>query len=1146
MRLGRDFLLKIMNDWLRQFLFTHTRMTKPDGRPLYAYKCSDKKYAELKTLTKETISLALRGRKADQVEALFCYYAAETFCREHEGGIWAWETIFKALGIVEPDYQYIKNWVGTGLNWWGRPLIEQNGRRRFLPTIACEGGLPLKLLQKESAAINQFFRAVLESYHAQSCGGFEMAELLSRQQGYRLPSSLRQDVVFHLGGELITAVVELQHEIGIVPNPVVALDEKVPDWKNRLPLRLEEQTAEVLFNGLVKRSGELLGASHARLRWRGKLQQTVSGWRIEKRLELPEKISGQQLSQWLGQESLPSRVRLLLTTSTGTEVIAWLTLSGGTAEMASYRREWLKREGLSLFDSAVMVSHALSLHDGQKEYLLNIPNGEPWGELPWLFVEKHNTGDLEFLAEGSAQTRAEQAWVLTPEQWIIKANESGHCDKRGNHLALKRSVFHVSGAVDFLTTDQERYRILCQATSDSTESYSIVGNVLNESINQHPVYIGLPRVSNNIAHYKTQWRPVNSAISWREGELDCAGKLWLRLQNAATNVEVFRRQVFVLPKGFRILATIGEGETTGSYRLSGLMGATVIIDSGQPLFKTAEGVEIICPLLQVTMLPNVIVSFHWSTGSLTINLPYPQRGALFEFAGQMLERDDCIPLDRLGGLRLFLQDHMGVKGYRLVGKLITTNSADAVLPCLQFSDRLPQFNSGRYETSLLIWQDRIASLLNSSRCLDAFVRLDVTSVQGECLARIQIARFDCFLEPDYSACLVSLSSDNIYRLGVGWQQRIHLEMIPLWAPASTPLLLEVNPERDACWSVPDDLPDGPWWIIGRDGDWARFRPLLWVANNKSLTMAEDTNISRLVAAIRESEREQREWLLVEVLQELGRNPDHPDWPRLFDLIRLSREFPASSLDVLTKLALFPETLTLALLKADDELFSCVWEFAEQMPFSWSLLPIHCWLNASRLYFKSLGDALGEMDANQDLVFSIFQQFRERTTARRGYWSALCDWLQEGLFSKRPLQNSLLQIARQLPTFFVEQIAQAEQDLQGRHDADEQWPQSVEVMQRTKLGLVDAEHQYLRLDARNRPVRCAPFVAARLSINSRVLMAEAVESESTELAQFDPFILSDNLIYELRLLRPFDTEWFDRVYSIALTVELSRLPLESTQ
>jgi hypothetical protein len=39
-------------EWLTRFLFFQTRQTFPDGRPLYAYKCGDKKYAELKELTK--------------------------------------------------------------------------------------------------------------------------------------------------------------------------------------------------------------------------------------------------------------------------------------------------------------------------------------------------------------------------------------------------------------------------------------------------------------------------------------------------------------------------------------------------------------------------------------------------------------------------------------------------------------------------------------------------------------------------------------------------------------------------------------------------------------------------------------------------------------------------------------------------------------------------------------------------------------------------------------------------------------------------------------------------------------------------------------------------------------------------------------
>ena len=132
------------------------------------------------------------------------------------------------------------------------------------------------------------------------------------------------------------------------------------------------------------------------------------------------------------------------------------------------------------------------------------------------------------------------------------------------------------------------------------------------------------------------------------------------------------------------------------------------------------------------------------------------------------------------------------------------------------------------------------------------------------------------------------------------------------------------------------------------------------------------------------------------------------------------------------------------------------------------------------------------------------------------------------------------------TFFDEQINQAEQELQGRHDVEEHWPQSEEVMQRGQQGLVDEQHQYQRLDPRYRPVRCAPFAAANLSINSRPFSAELRCLEAKELRQLYPYVVTDNLIYEMRLLRTFDPEWFDTVYAIALTLELSRLPLEVTE
>lgn len=91
-------------DWLSKFLFCHTpRETKPDGRPLYAYKCRDKDYAAIADLLRDWLVLN-PSRYLDQCfEPIFCLYAAEAFRREHAEGIWAWDTVFRPLGIKQPD-----------------------------------------------------------------------------------------------------------------------------------------------------------------------------------------------------------------------------------------------------------------------------------------------------------------------------------------------------------------------------------------------------------------------------------------------------------------------------------------------------------------------------------------------------------------------------------------------------------------------------------------------------------------------------------------------------------------------------------------------------------------------------------------------------------------------------------------------------------------------------------------------------------------------------------------------------------------------------------------------------------------------------------------------------------------------------------
>lgn len=105
------------------------------------------------------------------------------------------------------------------------------------------------------------------------------------------------------------------------------------------------------------------------------------------------------------------------------------------------------------------------------------------------------------------------------------------------------------------------------------------------------------------------------------------------------------------------------------------------------------------------------------------------------------------------------------------------------------------------------------------------------------------------------------------------------------------------------------------------------------------------------------------------------------------------------------------------------------------------------------------------------------------------------------------------------------IQQAEQELQGRHDSEEIWPQSEEVTGWLGNDPNLKKYRYTHLEPVFRPVRCAPFVTAYLSLKG-----------------ISP---NENLIHELRLLRAFDPEWFDTAYAMALALGLANLPPEKT-
>lgn len=1098
-----------------------------DGRPLYAYKWCESEYERLKDKVRNQMPQVLRGREAPGFAAMFCTYAAETFRRRHAGGPWTWETVFAEIAHPTPDYPSLYVWVEKGLRYFRRPLLRsRRGDREFLFTLACEGGLPLQLLHQENAHLSRYFRELLTVYHRErrlpGCDATDIA----RQVAVRyLPTSLRHDVVFKLSGDLIQAIVELQKKVPDAMDPIPSLDLAQPQWREQLPLPVEDATVEALLKNLVSQAKTLEQTTQQRWRWRCLLVRQGEHWSIAQRLELPNTVTGATLQTWSGWNDPPARLRVLLQTTEGIETIVLLTRLQGTGEQAVYRCEELRRGGVLLQGQAAMTSVRLLLSNGSEEVELPALGGYEVGPLPWVFVARG--AQWEWLGEGSVRSRDAVARVLVSEGGHCLA-DNGTWEALGRAPDLQRFLYEMTGTVEWQHPDLDACQIRCASQDASEESFLLRGNRLLTGLNLPSPFLGMPRLyamgrdeePRRIHDATLEWRPLGAPENaWRTDAAACAGRVWIRYRDA--DGVRFRRQVEVTPATTRMeIARVGARPSeAGIIRLTGLPAGRVTVPEREGcdfrIRPVADGTAIDC--FAQAGLP--ITQFHadvqWLDGrSLLLLLPFPRQGAAFVRAGQTLPSRERVALGRLAAIQAVIHTPAGGGRFSLEGSVrtrISGNSQQVLRESLRPTSNEP------LHFVLHRLQERLAAMLAMTGDLDAVVDLNIVDGDGHTLAHLEVAQFDVALEPDREHNRVVLPSGSLERLDDGWEERLTVKMLPLWEPATEPTDL-IRDETTHAWQIPAEVAPGPWWVLGMDGAWARFRPLLWVVQgDKDLAEA-----SELVQAIREPVRATRQTRLQALVHTLATNAEHPDWLRLVDYLRLTRTYPASAFDLLQHLVHSPEAIILMLIKSTDEEFDLVWALADQMPFSWHLLPVSQWRQAAQHYFGALRTALADSDPAGDMLWGIFREFRQRLTSRQPFFKSVCDWLGEHLFPARQLENNELALARSNESFLTALLQEHEQDLQARHDAEEHYPDGPLVMERITPPDFPESFRYARRSYPYRPVRCAPFVAAQISL-------QAEES-------------SEEFLLELRQLRDFDPVWFDNAFALALCLGLARCPV----
>ncbi|HLU36235.1 MAG TPA: STY4851/ECs_5259 family protein [Thermomicrobiales bacterium] len=971
----------ILSDAIATFLRVRS-LTGPDGRPLYAYRCSDEEFARFEEGLREVLGRGPRWCEPTPATAqAFCLWGAEWWRRNHDGGPWAWEEMLAAIECSDyapagPHYLRLQEMVAEGIRRWNRELLRFATGRAFLLTLACEGGLPLKLVRRETAALRHFFKDLLEEVRIFGPMGVPARDLAERTAG-RLPRRLRNEVVYELSGNLAPAIWRLQREIGESPNPVEALDRIRPGWREDLPLTVDDAVARALLNNLLLDAADLARGRGSRVKWARMLVKTSTGYRLAGRLVLPGTLQPDEVhSLWPDVSILPRRFEIGVETDDSFDMVGFATRRGayGAIEREHFVLETvLDGNGLTSGPAAAAARRlVLRLGTGSTHATDAFAGAMPLSELPWVFEDTGEPDEELYLAgEGSTSVRADAAVVAFDSKTRVEPDEAAVIEELGHLEAFDRRLVRVRGTVRFQDVDGNLIVVRTRAdrASEGVE-YRLRGRSLALSRDGSMVFLGPPAVyayhpdgiPEQVRTAALEWKSDLRGSQWEPLTSQCVGAGRIRyIREGRTE---FSQRITVVPAETEVRFLPSRNVRTGTIDFKGIGLAEIAILAPQGVSAEHEwvGGDQLRLVLSSTAQPptDVNLLIRWpGRGEARLSLPFPAKRAWFETAGgRPLPNDAEISVDRLGHVRAVVVVPNTNATFSIEGNY---RGADVTLiePRNQlFRQELRAKAPGLYEADLVLLQPALESRLAFSNDEAGHVRLVIRSDCANDLdvASLQVFRFDFQFSFDEERSEIVIPDNALAKLTEEEVLTLRLEAISLIAP--TNLLVPLERLSNTRWRFPEgELDPGPWLVLAWHGDWCRARPL-W----RFLPPAHPEDYSRHplleVFRARPNDEAGRRPAARALITRLRTNAADAAWSTIDELLELTTHIPAVTLDPLVALANDPTAAAMAALRApSDTAFSRLWRALETLPFWWRAIPAAVWETALDAFIDSLEESL---------------------------------------------------------------------------------------------------------------------------------------------------------------------------------------------
>ena len=1108
------------------------------GRPLYSYCCTDEEIQQLRYLLARSLErtdtfAVLKGRAC----AAFCIFVSEWWRREYKGGPWRWSDVLGALGAeMTSSHQALYKVVEEGLAYWGRPLLRLGDSRRFLGTLASEGGLPLGLVRRQGTSLHRFFRAVFDDLEVfgQGCAPETVAEMASRH----LPRVMRRPEIFLLAGQLAQRIRGLHKHCENAPDPMERLDRVCPDWREEMPLRVTDDNAQALIRMLFRQADTARSRRGGRIRVLTELSCNGGVWSLKRSLQLPGVFHEATLAPWLGVDAdeLPTRFEVFAQIGGDERLVALATAQPHDDGESRFR---LEQVGNSLERQTQNEGHRVEVigrRSGRELFRFCPPAGEALTDLPWVFVSiEGSETHYRLFRQGSARVPNEACLVALAEECVVQPSET--CLVVGEIPKPKRALYEVRGELS-LHFDAGLCTVRTADRVDDSGEYRLGGKTLPESLGREPVFVGVPSVRILSAEGGLLWTLPGTDLewcradskSWQPISADCFGAV--RLRHCVGGNLRWVRHVQILPDSTEVKIEPGSdlsgnhdpkrAERGGLIEISGAqieaMGAESFSGSTRMMNDTKTD-RLRLELATSSEPPaNVGIRLKWIDGTeMAILLAYPSKGGRFlDRSGNTLGRNTNLGLAEIHGV-IGVASDPGGRPY-ILGRLQCAGGYGGLWEC---SATITKDRTGRYTIDLGLIVDRLELLFSNTTDVDAWVDLRLM-VDGDAEwndRRLRVARFGGrvrhFEDTDeYDLAPGAFGDGELAdRIMPSEDQERYLTALPLWDSEGS---FDLAATGAGVWKGKVQMDPGPWLILGYEGDLSIHRPLLKYIPGRLPPEAEGDKW-RALCQIGVS-RERRDAFDV-LVQEMAVDPSHQSWPVMLGFLRFAETIPPTTFDGLDRLAANPDAAALALVLLPLE---SAWRTLERLPFAWSVVPVRAWIAAAKsvretVYCEAVAAGLTRaeqyMDGALEPFFNAAKRFPE-------FMQVVVDVVREETPGLTARSGTPLGLARQGMGAALTAIRdQAAQDLTATH-ADSRWPQWKdlrEVTNRLVERIPMPEPLTLFPDFRQVPHRAAALWAPVVA------------------ALFSAFDLDPNplTVFRLREMALFDPEYFRQVHAVTM-------------